>query len=259
MDGRNDGNNMGNGKNYAAGILPVCVSQDGEVWVLLGLQPKGAGKAECMLVAKDAKSRVEGVWCVFWGWQDKGDLDEEDTAAREAEEESSGLLGTREELRKFLLSNPQCRILPCLHAVFCGVLSSDEMSAVEDEFYWLRWHTTGLSMNRREMACVKWFCLKDLEAALQSGSNVLKGMTHSKQKLRKFLYQWLLRAVNVFSNDPLMISLRNGRANSVAVYSHLVQNVIPCGLCGAKLLNSERKFRSGRCNSCYDKEKRTTS
>lgn len=252
-EGRNDGNNGICGKNYAAGILPVCVSAtDGQVMVLLGLQPRGSGKAECMVVGQEAKALVDGVWCVFWGWQDKGDIDEEHTAAREAEEESAGLLGPRDSLRSFLIAHPESRTLPCLYSLFCGILSPEQMTGTEEEFYHMRWRTSGLSVSRREMSAVKWFSLAEMETSLRMGSDRMYGMKAGTQSLRSFLHKWFLRTVNVFSSDPLFVSLRNGGARDVSAYGHLLQNVIPCGVCGVVLNNAERRYRKQRCNPCFD-------
>jgi hypothetical protein len=84
-------------KNYAAGVLPICVGdEDDTPYFLLGLQHHNAlvkGVAGMLKEEWGNKlDKTEG-WCIFWGWQDLGDLSVEDSAAREAFEESLGVLG----------------------------------------------------------------------------------------------------------------------------------------------------------------------
>lgn len=258
MAHRDDGNNHIKGKNYAAGVLPVCVNgDDGTVHVLLGLQPKGvSGKAEAMTASVEGKGSVTGVWCVFWGWQDKGDADEEDSAAREASEESAGLLGAREDVRAFLIAHPESRVWPCLYVLFLGVMSAEHMQAVCDEFYFLRWSTFGLKVCEREMSAVKFFPLSAIEASCQKGDRHVEGMVKGKQQMRKFLHDWLVRTVRLFSEDPLFVSLRGGGANQVTRYPYLMEQALPCGRCGIVMKNHERKYRKQRCNACWDQEKK---
>ncbi len=230
--------NQVRGKNYAAGVLPVCVC-DGVVHVLLGLQPRGVGRVSSLLADKAATS---GVFCGFWGWQDMGDLDEEDTAAREGSEESAGLLGSRMAIREHLLATPASRVLPQLFLLNLGTLLPAEMASVQHIFHRKRWlGKESLPKACREMCVVSWFSSEKLRAACERRDGVAAGMAEG-QKLRGFLHRWWQSAVFWDELERL--------AADLPVYPCFVSQ-FNCASCEVFLLADDLRWDTGICNACY--------
>ena len=110
-------NNHLRGRNYAAGILPTAIKEEtGEPYFLLGLNAKKH-------------------FSVFWGWQDKGDLDCQFTACREAVEEGLECFGDFETLRSALSShNSSEMIFNFCFMVFLGKISNSKMEEICEKY-----------------------------------------------------------------------------------------------------------------------------
>jgi hypothetical protein len=239
---RNEELNHVQGKNYAAGVMPVCVC-DGVQYVLLGLQPKVSGRISSLLPDKSASP---GVCCLFWGWQDRGDLDEEDSAAREGSEESAGLLGNREQIREHLLATPASRILPQLFVLNLGEFTAGEMASVQDIFQRKRWFgKERLPKACREMCMVAWFSVSDLRVACERKDAMAPGMVEG-QRLRGFLHRWW-RGPHVW--EALQY------AGDLPVYPCFV-GLFNCAICEVFLSAKDLRWDTGICNACYKAAKR---
>ena len=135
VEGDVDSNNHLSGKNYAAGVLPCCVNEHGEGMFLLGLEGRRAlvhGAIE-LFTSRDTSEMIG--WCHFQGWQDKGDVNEEHTAAREASEEGLDVFGSEHFLMECLHDRNACDALfQGCYVIYLGVLCQEERNAMEERF-----------------------------------------------------------------------------------------------------------------------------
>jgi hypothetical protein len=231
-------------KRYAAGVLPVCRDEEGKQHVLFGLQPRLDGRAEVLMPGADP-SAVKGAFCCFWGWSDQGDFGSEGTAAREATEESSGLLGSARDIFEHLKRGKSSEFLPELFVLNLGTLTKAARLAMCDEFFQLRFKTSGLSRAEREMACVKWIVLDDLIQSIEADQITCKGMLPN-QRIRKFLFNWMRQTKEVW---------RELDNENFPLYDIQSKVKLSCSVCKTLLLRQERSYRTGICNGCYDANK----
>eukprot|EP01094_Clydonella_sp_ATCC50884_P022139 TRINITY_DN503_c2_g1_i10.p1 TRINITY_DN503_c2_g1~~TRINITY_DN503_c2_g1_i10.p1 ORF type:complete len:277 (-),score=59.45 TRINITY_DN503_c2_g1_i10:2209-3018(-) len=176
-----DGRNQVCGKNYAAGVMACCVGpadEGGGGYILLGQQDCTFVHTVAQAFGKDM-SEKQG-WCHFQGWQDKGDLNAEHTAAREGAEESLEVIGSMHMLMEALHDvggGAVEEIFQGCFLLFMGELSAARRLEIEERFIAKRRWT--IDPTKREMRCVRWIAAEELHRAVQHREGYCSAFTDS--------------------------------------------------------------------------------
>lgn len=181
----------GGDANLATGVLAACRDEDGEAQLLLGIEDRPwwptpqAGP--------------------FWGFVEPSDVDLPSAMAREAAEESMGILGTEKELTTCLSSErsaavcsspwyPESQVV--LRLVSLGILDSAQRRAVVEGFRRRRLSALALGATlaaHLEVEELQWSKASPLLDSIEVGRSPLIGK--ARRPLRGFVAE-LLREVS---------------------------------------------------------------
>lgn len=149
----------------AAGVQPYAIDQNGDVWLLLGLEPSG--------------------WCSFVGGRDEGETVIE-TACREAWEESAGVLGTPDHIKSLILDDPDKYInsptdtggMRRTITFFIRIPYSDDVIHIFDGVSHVLADVVSDDSVYREKSELRWFHIDELHQQVRSGRSSLRPIYH---------------------------------------------------------------------------------
>ncbi|KRX10522.1 NUDIX hydrolase domain protein [Pseudocohnilembus persalinus] len=188
-------------KNYAAGVLVTCMQINSEN----NLQNKGF-----VLLGRE-----KGGWSYFQGWQDKGDFNQEFTAAREGFEESNGVVGSLEFLLEKLCDKSQNEEIfqGCFH-ISLGDLKQEQMDYIIQLFNKNRQKFK--STCYQEHAYLKWPFLQPQEIVKDiSDVNIYVKSLPKKYDFYNFELELLKNAMQILQIEYKVIEVQDNKLQNL--------------------------------------------